>query len=392
MAKRLKTKITYFSPEPDWKNFINAKSDEEKVKAFERCDYFVHFEVSDKDKTAAFKKWLKSSSGFTKDEISDISKNPDWAFGTVGKWAFIHNKVGYMPDATLAYINDKKKPEWLERAKSIEYKIEKRQEELPSTKAPTMSIQQRMREQVSPLLAKWDSIIDNFIFVDNNIDLTKFDPYNDILAHQPEVKGPHAKIIKDDIASNLQEAIEVVEWKDEQLKEGYSYMDAKMRKAFLGFWEKIDTACDTILKTKSVTRKSRKPKSRSKEKIVEKLKYQVNDGQLGIVSVSPVEIVYANEVWVYNTKTRKLGVYVAEIEDPKGLRREGAGLSVKGTTIIGYSEKKSVQKTLRKPPEQISNWTGKAKTKYHKAFDEIRTTPIKLNGRLNETTIILQTF
>lgn len=391
MAKRLKSKITYLTPEPDWSKYINATSEEERTKAFERCDYFVHFEVSDKDKTAAFKKWLKSNSGYSKEEISDISRNPDWAFGTVGKWTYIHNKIGYMPATTLAYIHEKKKPEWLERAKTIEYQIEKRQETLP--KSPVViSVQQRMKDQVSPLLAKWDDLLDKFIFVNKNIDVAGFDPYNDIIAHQPEVKGPHAKIIKDDIASNLQEATEVVEWEDEQLKEGYAYMDAKMRKAFLGFWEKIDIACDTIIKTKSVTRKSRKPKSRSKEKIVEKLKYQVNDGQLGIVSVTPTDIVYANEVWIYNTKTRKVGVYIAEIQDPKGLKREGAGVTVKGTTIIGFDEKKSVQKTLRKPPEQINNWTGKAKTKYHKAFDEIKTTPVKLNGRLNDTTIILQTF
>jgi hypothetical protein len=68
------------------------------------------------------------------------------------------------------------------------------------------------------------------------------------------------------------------------------------------------------------------------------------------------------------------------------------GLSVKGTTIQDFNEELSVQKTLRKPKEQISNWTGNAKTKFAKTFEELKTTPIKLNGRINDSTIILKAF
>jgi len=47
---------------------------------------------------------------------------------------------------------------------------------------------------------------------------------------------------------------------------------------------------------------------------------------------------------------------------------------------------------LRKPKEQIANWTGNAKTKFSKSFDELTTTGIKMNGRLNDNTIILKAF
>ena len=39
---------------------------------------------------------------------------------------------------------------------------------------------------------------------------------------------------------------------------------------------------------------------------------------------------------------------------------------VKGTTIQDFDEETSVQKTLRKPAEQINNWTGKAKQNLQK--------------------------
>ena len=122
------------------------------------------------------------------------------------------------------------------------------------------------------------------------------------------------------------------------------------------------------------------------------MKFQVADGTLGIASITPTDVVYANEVWIYNTKSRKIGVYHASNKDPKALGREGAGLMVKGTTLQNFDEKMSIQKTLRKPAEQIKNWTGNAKTKFNKAFDEVKTTPTKLNGRINDTTIILRAF
>ena len=66
------------------------------------------------------------------------------------------------------------------------------------------------------------------------------------------------------------------------------------------------------------------------------------------LQVYPTQIVGANELWVFNIKTRKIGKYVASNIDPKGMQRQGSGLSVKGTTIIGYNETESIQKTLRK--------------------------------------------
>ena len=65
---------------------------------------------------------------------------------------------------------------------------------------------------------------------------------------------------------------------------------------------------------------------------------------------------------------------------------------VKGTTIQDFDEETSVQKTLRKPAEQINNWTGKAKTKFAKAFDEVKTTPTKLTGRINDSYYTITSF
>jgi hypothetical protein len=198
------------------------------------------------------------------------------------------------------------------------------------------------------------------------------------------VKPNHAKIIKDDFDSAYREALEVVEWKDEDIKEAYNFMDKKMRKDFLAIYEKINAACDAFILTGKANRKTRKPKAVSKEKVVSKLKFQINDSGLGIASINPTEVIDATEIWVYNTKTRKVGMYV--VDDLKG------GMTVKGTTLQDFHPTKSVQKTLRKPAEQIKNWTGNAKTKFSKAFKDLTTTDTKMNGRFNDTTIILKAF
>ena len=46
--------------------------------------------------------------------------------------------------------------------------------------------------------------------------------------------------------ANKAEAQEVLEWSDPDIKEGYSFMILKMRKDFVAFFDKIDTACETI--------------------------------------------------------------------------------------------------------------------------------------------------
>ena len=93
---------------------------------------------------------------------------------------------------------------------------------------------------------------------------------------------------------------------------------------------------------------------------------------------------------MFNRKTRKIGKYVAKNIDPLGQQREGTGLSVKGTTIIGFNETESIQKTLRKPAEQLKEFKEAGKVKLRKYMDEIKTTDTKLNGRCNPDTVLLK--
>ena len=387
MARKKTQRSIYVTTEPDWKTLKLVTDKEEQVKAFRSCEYFARTEVSKTKGLPIVKDWLKNHTGWTPEEVKIILANPDWTFSSCISTIFVWHKLGYMPDHLREHYEKRKNEEWLPRGKkALEEKVEKIEQKLAK---PVISIQERMKEQVSDLCGNIEGFLDEM--VDGSKTIKDFDPYKMMMSYQTEIKGPHAKIIKEEFAAQHAEALEVLEWKDEELKEAYSHFDAKMRKAFVQYYETINTACDTIIATKATTRKARKPKARSKEAIVKKLKYAVNFPELGLASLHPTDIVYANEVWIYNTKTRKIGVYRAKNIDPKNMQRPGTGIMVKGTTLQDYDEDTSIQKTLRKPAEMIKGFdAGKMKCK--KSFEELTTTPTKMNGRFNEHTIVLRTF
>jgi hypothetical protein len=129
-----------------------------------------------------------------------------------------------------------------------------------------------------------------------------------------------------------------------------------------------------------VERAPRKKKPVSQEKLVSKLKYKKEDSSLGIVSLNPIEIVGSKEVWVYNTKTRKIAQYKAVDE---------RGLSVKGASLLNYSTD-SAEKTLRKPVETLAEFKKASKVKLRTFLKDLSTVDIPCNGKLNENHVILR--
>jgi hypothetical protein len=170
--------------------------------------------------------------------------------------------------------------------------------------------------------------------------------------------------------------------KDEDLKEAYSYMKAADYKRYDAFYDKLFADLTAYNQTKKATKKAAVRKPPQKEKLVRGLKYLKQDAGMKLVSINPVDIVGAEQLWVYNVKNRKLGKYVAE--------DQGGVLGVKGTTITGFNESKSTQKTLRKPEEQVKAFLASNKVELRKFLENIKTTEIKLNGRINADTILLK--
>jgi hypothetical protein len=174
-----------------------------------------------------------------------------------------------------------------------------------------------------------------------------------------------------------------------QYQEAYSCYDKKALKVRLEAFRNFMGSLEVIVETAKATRKPRK-RVVNVEKLVSKIKYAKQDDKFKLASINPLDIVYASELWVFNVKTRKIGRYIAKNIDPLKAGREGSGLSVKGTTIIGFNEEQSIQKTIRKPEEKLTEFKSAGKRKLEKFLDEINAVDIKLNGRINADTILLK--
>jgi len=127
-----------------------------------------------------------------------------------------------------------------------------------------------------------------------------------------------------------------------------------------------------------------KPRKLNPSKMVRNLNYMktVSFDKLSVHSIDPEKIVGSTVLWVYNTKTRKLGKYEAT---------EGLPLMVKGSTILNYDGSSS-QKTLRKPEEIIPKLMSAGKVEQRKIMDGIRAVASQLNGRVNKDCILVKVY
>ena len=244
----------------------------------------------------------------------------------------------------------------------------------------TPSIQERVRDAALGMTEEIEDAIESFQLNPADFDPKAFKVLN--LLKAKGAKAAHARIIRDFYASNMAELEELLgDAPEEQLREGYKHRTRRQVKALLAFYQEIESACTMLGQEAKLNKKPRAKKEQPKDKIVAKLKFKKTDEPLKLVSVNPVDIIGAKELWVFNTKTRKLGKYVAE---------EYKELGVKGTTITGFSEMQSVQKTLRKPVDQLKEFKAAGKVQLRKFLDEINAVDTKMNGRLNEETILLK--
>ena len=197
-----------------------------------------------------------------------------------------------------------------------------------------------------------------------------------------DVKPMHATKIAEYFKKRAAEWIDIIEKrsKDEYIKESYPRSTKEMI-AGAKILTSFATDAETLASNKNAARKPRKKKPVSFEKKVKGLKFKKDDTENKLVSIDPVKIMGSQQLWIYNTKTRKLGVYVA---------KDAAGLEVKGSTIQNYKYSESVSKTVRKPKEVLSRVLDGGKVVLRKVMSEINSKPKELNGRINRDTILLR--
>lgn len=368
-----------------------------------KTKHYVHYEIESKEWGTRVKDYIKKH--HSKEVVSAINKLPDWKTGNSSHWACTAFLLEVNPDIVPeVYATGIDK--WIislfeEGIKIVEEKKAEEKSKPKNVYKPT--IQERIFEQAQAASEGLDEWLEGFITDKKNFDPKGFD-FKSHFAKQG-VTQAHARKIKkfyeteiDDFrdllrmptAGQLKKMNEYEADLWEQLKEGYAHLKKVDINTYISAIENLIAALDFVIESSKAQRKPRVAKPKSADKLVEKLKYCKTDEKYKLASVSPVEIIGATEVWIFNIKTRKLGKYVAANIDPKGMKRDGTGLTVKGTAIQGFDETASIQKTLRKPEETLKEFKSAGKVKLRKFLEELSTTDTKMNGRLNTDTIILR--
>jgi hypothetical protein len=183
------------------------------------------------------------------------------------------------------------------------------------------------------------------------------------------------------IQRHVEELMAAQDKQHAQLVESYRHYRASDYKRLFAFLADLLAGIEQYRGVKKAVKKARVRKAPAKEKVVARLKYAREDRALKVVSVNPTDIIGAQELWVFNTKTRKLGRYMAEAMGQLG---------VKGTSITGFDEARSLAKTLRKPEEQLKEFLKAGKVALRSFLKDIRAVEIKMNGRINEDTLLLK--
>jgi hypothetical protein len=343
---------------------------------------YAHYEMTSnelKKETMVYLKKLDAKHPLL-DRIKDMDEN---RFTTVGKYMYILNHGGDVPeDMMKGILPHLEKTICEDETKRAAEDKEKLREEPSSNNvvstAAAPTIQDRLKDKAREVAGELEGWIDDFCMnkkapaknVDDFINLFKtFD-----------LKAPHMRHLHMIFARRATEIEEATEGKNKDLNEGYSNFTKPELKKFDLFHKNLLKAVGMMQEVAKVERAPRKKKPVSQEKLVSKIKYKKEDSSLGIVSLNPIQIVGSKEVWVYNTKTRKIAQYKAIDE---------RGLSVKGASLLNYSTD-SAEKTVRKPAETLADFKKASKVKLRTFMKDLSTIDIPCGGKLNENHVILR--
>jgi len=357
-------------------------------KGWHAVQYHIHYLIEAKEWLNKVKSYIKKN--YDKTTVSNINKLPDWKIGGKSHWATAAHFEENAPDQVIPDYKgalDRWIKELAEEGAQI---VELKKAEEKTKKKPYVpTIQERLEEATIDKLEELDNWLDDWMRDSKKNPLIKCNPLN--YFKKQEMNLGHLRFVDQFYRGQYEELQELNDLPpakkqddmQQQLAEGYNTYSKKEIKELTDFYKRMFDGIEIIKAEKKQTRAVRKPKQKSAAELVKKLKFKPSDGDFGLSSIPPADIIDATALVVFNTKNRKLGIYYAQ---------EHTGFKVKGTTLQFYDENRSLQKTVRKPDEVLPNWKKITKHKLKAQFGYLKTTETKLNGRFNADTIILKAF
>lgn len=237
------------------------------------------------------------------------------------------------------------------------------------------------KTQLITILGDLDEIVDSIVLAKASPKLN----FTNILKDNSFITTEHVAIVRDLYTEYRQEVQDALDKVDEQLVEGYAFMNPAHKRKLIEFCDSIVNGCDEYenlnKRRKTLSRKVRVKKPVAAAKQVKSLKYLKESDAYHLVSIQPELIVGAMVLWTFNTTNKKLTRYVAA---------DRGGFKVKGCSILNYDEKESMTKTIRKPDETLKTVINGGKIVLKKLMDSLTTKPSTTNGRINANVVIVK--
>jgi len=358
----------YMGPEPSWTNQEEIQN--LKVAEIGALNWYNY--ICDSKQAKTFLLEYMASVGRTKDEIAMVSSS-DKSIPVQLGWIARMMCMGYQPSENFKSFFVREFKLILDSSKK-----QKRVKVADVAEVAYVgpSIQDRIREKACEEIGDIEGLVDEFIEsgCKTNIDFQSY-------FKSKNLSSVVLKRMCEFFIRRSKEFEEVMNSKDADIKEGYSNFSKVQLRKVKEIYDSLVAETNRVAEVNKPTRKKRKVKEKPASVLAAKVQYMQEFSELGLKSVLPEKIIGANQVWLYNTKTKLLGMYNSD---------NAKGLTIKGTTIQNYNEQSSSGKRLRKPEVAIKEVLNGGKIVLKKLLDGLTTKPSVLTGRINSDTIIVR--
>jgi hypothetical protein len=373
--KRLNPKgaeTKYIGFEPEWKF---QPTSENRVSAFATAFKWYNYHYGKKDAKEMLCHYLEHNG--RKVDAKKMRGIPDSQIRITPAWVCRMTLLGLELLEHEQCIIDEQISEMLKSKQEVRKTQEERDDD---TAVQKLTIQDHLREKVSECCGELEGMFDEFVVAGAKMS-ADFSPIK--LMRGMNISPNMTSTVSAVWELRLAEFTEVLEGNDADLVEGYSHLNKNQLKQCVKFCETVINDCNSYVQLKKVERKPRAKKAVSPEKLTRKFKFLKEFEELSLKSESVTRLVGASEAWLYDTAKRKLIHVMADSHI--------GTFTVKGSAIVGFDTLTTVQKTLRKPAEQIKLVMG-SKPAARKEFETIKSTETKFTGRGNENLIILKAW
>ena len=360
--------VKYTGLEPEWR--LQPTSDKRACDLIGAFTWYG-YHYGKKEVKAFVIDWLSRNNRHT--EARDFARVPDTA---------IQNQVGWLSRMSVMGLElTEQEQHFVDSTVAQQLASHQAVKQLVKSEDAVVrpNIQDRLREKMIEAGGELESMYDDMMLAGGKMS-ADFKPMAVIRGMNvaPQMVGEIAAVWRE----RVEELEAAVAGKDAQLAEGYAQFGKLQIRNMIKFAEQVIADCGSYVQIKKTERAPRKKKPVSAERLTQRFRFLKEFAELKLASEPVTKLVGCQEAWLYDVKKRKLIYAVADTHV--------GTMTVKGTGLVGFDTTNSVQKTLRRPAEQIKALLTGGVANTRKFFRDIRATEVKFNGRSNENLILLK--